>query len=448
MMNPVSTCNRRTLLQSLALLATPNLLRAQSAYSLRAAQNWLFLGSGPAFASTFNQSIPGPTLELFPGQTTLIHFTNSLPETTNLHFHGLHVSPEGNSDNFMLHVLPGQTQIYSLALPATHPGGTFWYHPHIHGNSANQVSRGLAGPIVVRGPLDQVPEIAATPEAFFFLQDFAPSASGQFPSPSPMDTRLGREGPLINVNGQSQPTFSIERNGWLRLRIVNASPSRFYRLQLESHTFFVIATDGGALQTPIELDQLLIVPGERYELMIRANRNPGSYTFWNLPYDRGSMGMRTSSQQAIPLATLRYEGTNPNATPLRSHLVHIVPLPAPSIERTFTLSESGMAFTINGRSFDPDRIDTRVQLDSIEDWHFINQTSMDHPIHLHTNFFQLLDPATNSPIRAWKDTTNIPSNTRQTLRIAFRDFPGIMPYHCHILDHEDLGMMATLSITP
>jgi FtsP/CotA-like multicopper oxidase with cupredoxin domain len=104
-----------------------------------------------------------------------------------------------------------------------------------------------------------------------------------------------------------------------------------------------------------------------------------------------------------------------------------------------------MAFTINGRLFDPDRVDTKAELDRIEDWEFVNFSTMDHPMHVHTNPFQVID-SDGLPARAWKDVVLVPMRSRVRVRTAFRDFVGPTMYHCHILDHEDLGMMGVLQI--
>ena len=102
-----------------------------------------------------------------------------------------------------------------------------------------------------------------------------------------------------------------------------------------------------------------------------------------------------------------------------------------------------MAFTINGRTFNPNRVDTRVALNTVEDWEFVNQSTMDHPLHIHTNPFQLVS-SDNAPLRAWKDVVLVPGRANVTVRTEFRDFVGRTMYHCHILDHEDLGMMGQL----
>lgn len=164
-----------------------------------------------------------------------IRFTNKLNQATNLHYHGLHIPPTGAADNIFLSIPPGETQTYEFTLSKTHPAGTFYYHFHLHELVAEQVFGGLGGIFVVRGELDAIPEIRAAKEEFLFLKDFALNTNGQVPCPGHMDLMRGREGAILTVNGQVNPTFTLPSGGLLRLRILNASTSRFYRLSLEDH---------------------------------------------------------------------------------------------------------------------------------------------------------------------------------------------------------------------
>jgi FtsP/CotA-like multicopper oxidase with cupredoxin domain len=354
---------------------------------LEAQQTWINVAGQNAYLFGFNGQVPGPTIEAHPGDHVRIRFRNSLPEMTNLHYHGLHVTPNGNGDNSFLEVGSGESLTYEFDLPTDHPGGTFWYHPHMHGSVARQVSRGLAGVFIVRGELDQIPEIAKAPEAILVLQDFALSSSGLPVEPSLMARMTGRQGNLVTANGQTNPSIGLDRDGSVRLRILNASSSRFYRLQLEDHPLYLIATDGGALPSLEQRDELLLAPGERIEVMVQGARPGGSYRLVSLPYNRGGMGMGmmggASSGPAV-LATVVYQGQAGSTWSLPQRLVNIDPLPEPSVRRSFKLGQGmgmgmgmmgggGATFTINGRTFNPGRVDTRVVLNSVEEWDFITR---------------------------------------------------------------------------
>ena len=159
---------------------------------IEAVEAWVQLGTSYAHLFTYNAQAPGPILEARAGDTVRLRFTNRLLESTNLHFHGLHVPPTGNGDNVFLEVPPGETVNYQFVLPANHPCGTFWYHPHLHGLAARQLSRGLAGLFVVRGELDEIPAIASAPEHFLVLQDWALDRKGEVIEPSMMQRMNGR----------------------------------------------------------------------------------------------------------------------------------------------------------------------------------------------------------------------------------------------------------------
>ena len=276
----------------------------------------------------------------------------------------------------------------------------------------------------------------------------------------------GREGALIGASGSANPTTSIQKDGWVRLRLINASCSRFYRLQLEEHDLYQISSDGGSLPAPIGLSELLLVPGQRADLMIQGSRPPGAYRLLNLPYSRGAMGIGTGMMGGMggvaalagtpsTIATFVYAGQANPGFSLPQKLVPVQPLPLPSQTRSFVLGQSmgsgmmggGMSFAINGRTFDPTRIDTQVRLGDTEEWEFINPMGMDHPMHIHTNPFQVVQ-SDGSLEAAWRDVVLVPGGGRVRVRTAFQDFTGKLVYHCHILDHEDLGMMGVLEINP
>src|SRR5450759_2310135 len=272
---------------SLAFQSGPRIVQAD----LEAKAGWIPLAGRQAYRYGYNNQVPGPLIEARPGDTIRIRFMNSLPEATNLHFHGLHVSPTGNVDNSFVMVDPGEQFQYELPLPANHPGGIFWIHPHMHGAVARQVWRGLAAPVIIRAELDAIPEVKAAAEVVLVLQDVTLGTDGVPVEPGFMQQMTGREGSVITASGNVNPTIPIQKDGWVRLRLINASCSRFYRLQLEEHELYQIASDGGSLPAPVGLDELLLLPGQRADLMIQGSRTPGAYRLLNLPYNRGAIGM-------------------------------------------------------------------------------------------------------------------------------------------------------------
>ncbi|MGB3790635.1 MAG: multicopper oxidase family protein [Phormidesmis sp.] len=465
---------------------------------LEASYRTINLDGQQATLMAYNAQVPGPRLEAKPGDTVRIRFTNNLPEPTNLHYHGLNISHSGNADNVFLSIEPGETFVYEFTIPKNHPAGTFWYHPHRHGFVADQVFAGLSGFFVVRGDLDEVPEVQAASEVFLALKDFQLNDEGKIAESDRMALMMGREGSLVTASGEVNPTLSIPTNGLLRLRLLNASISRFYRLQVEQHPMYLIATAGGAISKPVELKELLLVPGERAEVLIKGDQTPGSYRLLNLPYDRGGMGMMghgamggmnmgkdsssmkngsmdmgdmdmtgshsmenmnadsssASEGEAMPLATFNYGNDTSRSTTLPAQLILVAPLAEPQNTRRLELSMrmsflKGMTFTINDKTYSHDRVDIQVPLGTTEEWEIANVDTdmMDHPFHLHAAAFQVVSRnGVPEPYPAWKDTVLVRGGETLRIRIPFKDFPSKSVYHCHILDHEELGMMGVIDV--
>ncbi|NJM96504.1 MAG: multicopper oxidase family protein [Phormidesmis sp. RL_2_1] len=454
------TASPRTGGQPIAIASTEGLL----ALSLTATSQTQTIAGKPLNLLAYNGQVPGPVLEVRTGDVVRLTLVNHLSSPTNLHYHGLHISPE--VDDVFREVAAGERYTYEFQIPKTHPAVTGWYHPHYHLQVASQVFDGLAGPLIVRGALDDIPEIRQAAEALLVLKDFEPKLQGGSQNLSTLAKRWGREGRLLTANGQQNPMVKLPHNGLLRLRLINASASGVYQLRLPDHPWFLIATDRGAIAEPIELETLLLSPGERAELLIPGSREPGNYEIVSVPYDRGlsemieSMGEAARQMPGIVLpkhatiATLQYQPSDRKAPLLLpQQLIPVEPLPEPEIHREFVLdhgidrSAGSTGFTINGQSFVMGRVNTHVRLNQVEDWHIINRASMAHPFHLHTNRFQVIERnGQPEPFRAWKDTVAIGSYESVTLRIKFEDFAGQTVYHCHILDHEDQGMMGIVDI--
>ncbi len=429
--------------------------------NLEASESLVNLANKQAYLLTYNGQIPAPRLEAKPGDLVRIHFANNLEQPTNIHYHGLHIPIAGNADNVFLHINPGEKITYEFQLLPDHPSGTFWYHPHLHGLVAEQLFGGLAGLFIVRGKIDEIPEIQTAQEEFLVLQDFSPDERGKRATSAHMSLMMGREGNIITVNGQINPNIFLPANGMLRLRILNASPSRFYRLALENHLFYQIAIDGHSLSEPIEVNELLLTPGQRADVLVKGDRELGQYRLLNLPYDRGSMGImgggmmrdrnRNNQDQPIVLATVNYKSAV-EFLALPTRLASISALPESQTVRSFELNHGmnptvGMAFLINGEPYNGARLDTEVKLNTVEDWQIANTGVMDHPFHIHGNAFQVISRnGTSESLLTWRDTILVKRGETVRIRIPFRDFEGLTVYHCHVLDHEDLGMMGNLMI--
>ncbi|MEV4603424.1 multicopper oxidase family protein [Amycolatopsis sp. NPDC049253] len=402
----------------------------------------------------FNGTSPGPTLRVRPGDVLRIRLVNELGQATNLHTHGLYVSPQGNSDNPFLRIETGTSFDYEIRVPDDHPAGTFWYHPHHHGTVADQIFSGLAGALLVDGG----PALAAQ-ERLLLITDTTLDAAGSVASVPAMSRMMGREGTLVLVNGQHQPVVAAAPGAAQRWRVINACTSRVLALRLQGHQLTQVALDGRFLPAPTARDLVVLAPGNRADLLIQPTA-PGQYSLVSDDYDRGSImggGSVTSSQ--VVLGTLDVTGPEAAAPTLPATLP-APPMPAGPIVRqrqlTFGMGTGMggmgtggemMSFTIDGRRYDPTRDDQTVQLGTTEDWTVINTSPMVHPFHLHVWPMHVVGDSTGTtPIGRQQDVVIVPARGWVRLRIAFADYPGRSVYHCHILDHEDVGMMATAHV--
>jgi FtsP/CotA-like multicopper oxidase with cupredoxin domain len=286
---------------------------------------------------------------------------------------------------------------------------------------------------------------------------------GQVAAHSPFDWLSGKEGELVLVNGAWRPQLEPTRP-LIRLRLLNAGNARYYRLLLEGHFLYQIATDGGLLAQPVRRRTLLLAPGERAEVLVRL-RKRGEFRLLNLPYDRGSAmmhhghgmgaaasptaGARTAGFSGEPLLSIVSPGLAPYvAMPAALTAVERLDPPADTPVQRVVLSETMMGgFRINGRRFDPERDDVRGQLGAVELWEIENRGAMDHPFHLHTYPFQVLSTdGVPAELTAWKDVVNVRPGGRVRIAVPLRDFGGRTVFHCHIAEHEDLGMMGVLAV--
>jgi len=413
---------------------------------------------------TYNGVFPGPTIRVKRGDLLRVHFVNSLPYTTetnllgftrnitNLHTHGLHTSPEEPGDAVHLAIGPGEAYDYEYDLSYQDPGCLLFYHCHSHGVAAEQYWAGMVGALVVE---DETTALAAYETHLLVLKDISLVGSEPAPHDSTMDYMHGLEGNTVMVNGLVNPVLAARPGQVQRWRVLNASNARHYRLSLSGHTLYVIGTDGGPLDKPYPQSSIVLAPGERVDLLVKASGTRGNYKFLSLPYSR--MGNATSAQ--ITLMTMAVQGSamrgsipaaiNPGAQRLQMD-TSMLP------RKTFTLSMHGGRAYINGHDYDVDPLMVHSELGTYEVWEIVNQSCMDHPWHQHVNAAQVLsvtggDSAyqslyTTSP--AWKDTVLVPAGGRVTMLVPVMDYPGMTMFHCHIMEHEDIGMMGMWHIMP
>lgn len=404
----------------------------------------------------FNGTSPGPTLMVRPGDELAIRLVNRLSEPTNLHTHGLRVSPSGSGDNPFLRVDPGEHFDYSIRIPTDHPPGTHWYHPHLHHHVADQLFAGLMGAIVVTA--DGEPLLGQ--ERLLVLSDITLDAAGGVVGVGAMERARGREGALLLLNGADRPDITVPVGSTQRWRIVNTCVSRIVELRLDGQQMTQVALDGAYLPEPVSRQRLRLAPGNRVDVVLQPG-TPGRFDLIADTVDRGGMGMmRGGATAPRVLATVVCEGSGSGA---RSDVALPRALPAEqepggtvTARRRIDLQMSmgrgmgqgmGMSFAIDGRQFDPDRDDQTTALGAVEEWTITNASPMVHPFHLHAWPFWVLESSDGSASAGVaQDVVEVPARGWVRLRIAFTGVSGRSVYHCHILDHEDLGMMATVNV--
>lgn len=397
----------------------------------------------------YNGHVPGPTLDVREGDHVIVHFRNDLPEPTTVHWHGIHLPFESDGSPFHP-IQPGERHDYEFNVRRG-TAGTYWYHPHPDHRTGFAIGKGLFGAIVVHSADDPLP---AMQERLLILSDnrFLHDGTIDFPEPSShrggIDEENGREGPVLFVNGHVMPTLTIRSGEVQRWRVVNASAGRIYRIAIPGVSFVQVGTDGGLLETPREVKDVLLATGERVELLVRGSGAPGSRTvLQNLPYDRYAPQTRPSDWNTtvdlLTLQTTRQPAVAARAIPATLRKITPLDTAKATAVRTVVFGQ-GM---INGKLMDMARVDVSTKVGATEIWEIENIVGMDHPFHLHGFQFQVLDrDGVREPYLAWKDMLNIPKHSSARIIVRYDDYPGKWMFHCHILDHEDHGMMGVLEV--
>jgi len=432
--------------------------------NLEAKASVVNINSVQANLLTYNGYYPGPTIWIKQGDTLKLHFKNYLPQSgtnilgytrgiTNIHTHGFHVSPQEPADAAHMPIMPGETYDYEYDTSMQPAGALCFYHCHIHGLTAEQYWAGLAGCLIIQDPTKL---LAAYETHIMVIKDISLSGSEPEPYSSTMDYMKGKEGTIVMVNGQVNPVLNVKPGQVQRWRILNACNARFIKLSLQQHGLCIIGTDGGLLDKPYAVSEILVAPGERLDLLVKAIKSSGTYKLLSLPYDRGC----GSPLQTVTLLTVVYKGQpvsgtvpsviNPSAVRLNMNTSSLT-------QRKMVLSMKNGRGYINGQDFDVNPYTIMSTVGTYEVWEISVQGGMDHPFHLHVNHAQVLSISSGDPgyasfymkTPAWKDTIVVPK-MGGTIRIlvSIMDWTGMTMFHCHIVEHEDIGMMGMWHIMP
>lgn len=434
----------------------------------RATRVWRYTGEvlrGPASAlSPVPGSYLGPTIRVRTGQRVRIRFRNEVRAPSIVHWHGMHV-PDDMDGHPRFAVQPGEEYLYEYTV--TNRAGTYWYHPHPHGLTGHQVYGGMAGLLIVTNGEEDAFDLPSGPhDVPLVIQDRTFDDANQL-----VYLRVGHErmtgflGERIMVNGRPESSMHFEARPY-RLRLLNGSNSRIYRLGWDDGTpLTVIGTDGGLLDAPVQMESVMLGPGERLDLWenfgasgVSRSRQLVSLPFNAALFGRSLPGVIPNGSGFPILSAISEEGVS-DATP-PEHFTPITPYnPGDAVNvgspKLFYLEMSHMMGLINGRRFQMTGVaeDEKVALGSMEIWEFVNPLrsmgmmgmAMPHPMHLHGKQFQVLERSGGSGLShmdlGWKDTVLVMPGQRVRIAVRFDEYPGLFLYHCHNLEHEDMGMM-------
>ncbi len=397
-----------------------------------------------------------------------IHFTNELPESSIIHWHGLHV-PVTADGHPRLAIDPGETYIYDFTV--ANRAGTYWYHPHPHGRTATQVYAGLAGLLLIH---DDEELNAGLPAGEYdvpiVIQDRKFNGNNQlfYDIGMMMDQMIGFLGDQVLINGRPDFVLPVKTHPY-RMRLLNGSNSRIYKLAWQDGLpLTVLGTDGGLLEQPVQRDYVTLAPAQRVELWVDFSNNTAgeSRQLISLPFDA------FGGEAAYPLFTAQVEEAVSHSFVLPTQLSVINGYAAADAvnqkrPRAFTMAlRHGTGWTLNGRTFDMESVakDEIVRLGDLEVWEFENVAgtgmgmmggmNLPHPMHIHGLQFQVLEREISTSRRrawdslqggfideGWHDTVLVMPGEKVKVLVKFEDFTGLYLYHCHNLEHEDMGMM-------
>ena len=427
-----------------------------------------FYSGQPTNTMGANGNILGPTLILNQGDSVNFSVNNQIGQITTIHWHGMHVSPENDGGP---HTTIAPNATWSPSFVVRDKAATYWYHPHLHEYTNEHVSKGIAGLIIVKDTEEAALDLPRTYGIDDFplviqTKDF--DANNQIVVPSNSDD-------VVMVNATIDAALSVPEQV-VRFRILNGSSMRVFNLGLSGNqTFYQIASDGGLLSDNVPLTRLRLAPGERAEILVNFSGLNGqtvylkSYAseFSNGIYGATNPGMGSgmvlNGYNPNPLNgadfnIMQFNVVNPTSSPvtsIESPLANVSPIPEANSNqsRTITMSPVTMGFNqlngdflLNGVSFDPNVINETVLLNNTEIWSISNNSAIAHPFHIHDVQFYILDRNGVTPLpgeAGRKDVILVKPQETVRFIATFDDFASSVPYmyHCHMLMHEDGGMM-------
>ncbi len=515
---------------ALGLIGSPHRVFAAEAepvdeYALSVEYSRRELGPFSIRTRTYNSELPGPLMITRPGRILRVRLSNNLPKdppatvppgidplnnphafnTTNLHLHGMQVIPHLfkpvgtlNPAAPLIAVRSRGGHTYEFFLPENHPSGLYWYHPHYHGSAGVQVVNGMAGLILVKGPIDEVPEIAAARDELLAIQNlklnlvypdknvwgleplaYKPPGLGGYSPVTQVEliTANGKPVMIIDRRGakpvatpQSLPVYKMQPGEVLRLRILNGTDGIFLPLTLPGFEVYVIGQDGINLLKPDKAgadmnSAIRMAPGNRNEILIKAPMNPTKGTLRALaqmPMSRNFLSETMGEMMSAPeIAIAQFEVAGPPKpmaipatlpTPTREY--PLISDSEISVRRTVTFTMTtgskrildGFEYRVDGDLYREKVVDPTVKRATAEEWKIVNNSDGIHPFHIHVNSFEVMGLPHDPNYHRFHDTIWLPPFSSITMRTRFRTWAGKTVYHCHVLPHEDSAMIKNFLI--
>lgn len=448
----------------------------------------------PVRLRCYEGKLTGPTMRARPGDTLYITLINKLPRVedqppicdhethaTNLHTHGLHVDPTDGDDVLRNIVAPGGTKTFRYVIPEDHHPGTFWYHPHKHGSVALQVANGMAGALIIEGDIDRVPEIAAARERIFVFQQipYNEKKPGTVEC-ADLEAAFARD---TTINGALEPTIIMEPGEVQRWRFIHAGIKEKLKIKLDGHQLYVIAHDGITTGHMVPVDNVELNPGYRTDVLVKAKKldDPTKPETFKLR-DMKSTGLLEEIEKGHQLAAVLVTGAAKDMKlPDESVLTGLFPLKdlshetiSQTVRMDFDTKIQAGGVTefqiclpggntscdkVNCKPFDSRTIS--VKLNTVDEWVIATcnkkPSPAHHPFHIHVNPFQIMSingspPDPSKGEKVWGDTLLVErgDSTKPAVPVVLRTnytrWTGETVLHCHILDHEDQGMMIKVNI--
>jgi blue copper oxidase len=413
-----------------------------------------------------NANFWGPTLFINKGDTVHMNVQNNLNDSTTLHWHGMHLPAV--MDGGPHQVIPPGT-LWQPYWKVTNDAATYWYHPHLHETTQEQMTKGLGGLIIVRDSIESalpLPRTYSVDDIPLVLTDRDITTANQF--------SVVPYGDSMMVNGVLRPQYTIPAQ-LVRFRILNGAIERSYNLGFsDNRTFYVITSDGGLLSSPVALTRYLLHAGERIEILVNCTGQSGTNVF--LKAYNSTLSQQTPGGDLFPngpfanyLARIDFnilrlnisnQTSNPiTAIPTALRTVNSIPAATANTTRYLTISDTmimgipGATFLLNHKLFDINYNNYTVPLNNTEIWQITNSGNFGHPFHIHDVEFNILSSNGAAPAAAqagWKDVVFVPANSTVKFIAKFEDFADSLHpfmYHCHIALHEDEGMMGQFVVT-